>query len=180
MRNLFVAKIVLVSCALFASCASAPPDLSNPRLVIRKSDRLVELYDGGTLVKRYPMALGFAPEGDKEVEGDGRTPTGDFYIFIKNEQSRFHRSLGVSYPSVADAERGLRNGLISNEESDAIGTAIREMKMPPQNTRLGGEIYLHGGGAARDWTWGCIAVSDADIAELFDIIPVGAKISILP
>jgi murein L,D-transpeptidase YafK len=126
------------------------------------------------------MALGFAPEGDKELEGDGRTPTGEFFVFIKNDQSRFHRSLGVSYPSHDDAERGSRDGLITTEERDAIASAIREEKMPPQNTRLGGEIYLHGGGTSRDWTWGCIALSDEDITELFNLIPVGAKISILP
>ena len=89
------------------------PEMKNPRLVVKKSDRKLEVFDGEKLVKTYRVGLGFAPVGDKEKQGDGKTPEGEFYIFTKNDQSRFYLSIGVSYPSTEDAERGLREKLIS-------------------------------------------------------------------
>ena len=156
------------------------PKPENPRLVVKKSERRVELYDGEKLIKTYRMALGFAPEGDKEIEGDGKTPLGEFYVFTKNERSRFYLSLGLSYPSADDAARGMRENLISPEEHDAILQAIGEKRMPPQKTRLGGEIYIHGGGAEKDWTWGCMALSNEEMKELFDAVPTGTRVTILP
>jgi murein L,D-transpeptidase YafK len=123
--------------------------------------------------------LGFAPAGDKEHEGDGKTPLGEFYVFTKNEQSKFYLSLGLSYPSIDDAERGLRENLISREEHDSILQAIAEKRMPPQNTPLGGEIYIHGGGTERDWTWGCVALENEEMKELFDALPVGTRVTIV-
>jgi hypothetical protein len=156
-------------------------EIENPRLVVKKSERKLEVFDGEKLLKTYKIALGFAPEGDKEQEGDGKTPLGEFYVFTKNDQSKFYLSLGISYPSIDDAERGLRENLISPEEHTAIVKSISEKKMPPQNTRLGGEIYIHGGGgAAKDWTWGCMALKDEEMREIFDAIPQGAPVSILP
>lgn len=154
--------------------------LENPRLVVRKSERKLEIFDGEKLVKTYRIVLGFAPEGDKETEGDGKTPLGEFYVFTKNDQSRFYLSLGLSYPSADDAARGIRENLISQEEHDAIVKAIGEKRMPPQKTRLGGEIYIHGGGTENDWTWGCMALSNEEMKELFDAVPLGAKVTILP
>lgn len=162
------------------SKSSALPKLVKPRLVVHKKDRTLEVYDGDRLVKRYAMALGFSPEGDKEREGDGKTPEGEFYVFTKNPKSRFHLSLGLSYPSKDDARRGLAAGLISTAEHDAIVSAIDAGKMPPQKTALGGEIYIHGGGAQSDWTWGCTALENEDIEELFRVIEVGTKVEIRP
>ena len=154
-------------------------DLKAPRIVITKSARTLDVYDGAKLVKSFRMVLGFSPELDKEVEGDGRTPEGDFYVFTKNPKSRFHLSLGLSYPAPDDAERGLRAGLITGVERDAILKAAGEKAMPPQKTRLGGEIYIHGGGTANDWTDGCIALNNEEMTELFEVIPVGTKVTIL-
>jgi murein L,D-transpeptidase YafK len=159
---------------------TALPKIADARLVVKKSERKLELFDGEKLVKTYKMVLGFAPEGDKEQEGDGKTPLGEFYVFTKNDQSKFYLSLGLSYPSIDDAERGLRENLISLAEYDAIVEAVREKKMPPQNTNLGGEIYIHGGGTENDWTWGCMALEDAEMKEIFDTIPVGAPVKIIP
>lgn len=156
------------------------PKLAKPRIVIRKKERSLEVYDGDRLVKTYAIALGFAPEGDKEREGDGRTPEGEFYVFTKNPKSQFHLSLGLSYPSKDDAKRGLANGLISVAEHDAIVSAINAGKMPPQKTALGGEIYIHGGGRDNDWTWGCTALKNEDIEEIFRSIEVGTKVEIRP
>lgn len=156
------------------------PGLAAPRVVISKRERRLQLFDGNDLVKTYRIALGFMPVGDKIGEGDGRTPEGDFYIFTKNPKSRYHLSLALSYPNINAAERGLQSGLISQEEHDAIVDAVREQKKPPQKTRLGGEIYIHGGGAEDDWTRGCIAIADQDIEELFNAAAVGTPVRIEP
>ena len=157
-----------------------PAQIDNPRLIVKKSERKLELFDGEKLLKTYRVVLGFAPVGDKKIEGDGKTPLGDFYVFTKNDQSRFYLSLGLSYPNTDDAERGLRENLISQSEYDEIVRAIAENRMPPQNTALGGEIYIHGGGTAKDWTWGCVALENELMRELFDAVPAGAKVTILP
>lgn len=154
--------------------------LENPYLIVKKQKRKLELYDGEKLIKTYNIGLGFIPIGDKEREGDGKTPEGEFYIFTKNAKSRFYLSLGVSYPSIDDAERGFREKIISKKERDMIVKAINEKKTPLQNTKLGGEIYIHGGGAINDWTQGCIALANQDIKEIFDILPVGVKVKIEP
>jgi murein L,D-transpeptidase YafK len=180
-----IAALVLFGTVILVSLAKntnpEPPQvLKNPRLVVKKRERVLELFDGERLVKTYRVALGFAPEGDKEKQGDGKTPEGNFYIFTRNPKSKFYLSLGVSYPSIEDAERGLRAKLITRREHDAIIKAIKEKRTPPQNTALGGEIYIHGGGANGDWTFGCVALENQEIKELFDIIPVGASVIIEP
>ncbi len=88
------------------NAAASLPKIENPRIVIKKEKRKLELLDGKKLIKTYSVALGFAPTGDKEKQGDGKTPEGEFYIFTKNNQSKFYLSLGVSYPNVEDAKRG--------------------------------------------------------------------------
>ncbi len=153
--------------------------LAEPSIVIRKSARKLEIFDGKKLVKTYTMVLGFSTKGDKEIEGDGRTPEGEFYVFTKNAESRFHLSLGLSYPSKDDAKRGLAAGLISKEEYAEILKAIDEGGMPPQKTKLGGEIYIHGGGTDSDWTDGCVALKNEEMGEIFAMIPVGTKVKIL-
>ena len=154
--------------------------LDQPRLVVKKEARVLELYDGSRLVKTYSVVLGFAPEGDKEKEGDGKTPEGEFYVFTKNAKSQFHLSLGISYPAKDDAIRGLQSGVISKTEHDNIAKAIDSRKMPPQKTALGGEIYIHGGGTSSDWTWGCVAMNNREIEELFEAVPVGTRVEIRP
>jgi murein L,D-transpeptidase YafK len=156
------------------------PSVENPRLVVKKKARLLQVYDGGKLVKTYRVALGFAPRGDKETEGDGKTPEGEFYVFTKNDQSKFYLSLGLSYPNREAAMRGLQEKLISREEHDEILRAVAEKRMPPQKTALGGEIYIHGGGTEKDWTEGCVALPDEEIKELFARIPVGTTVIIEP
>ena len=154
--------------------------LKNPLLVVKKKERKLHLYDDAKLVKTYDIGLGFAPVGDKEKQGDGKTPEGEFYIFTKNPKSNYYLSLGVSYPSIDDAARGWREKIISKKEHDAIVKAINEKKTPLQNTKLGGEIYIHGGGAANDWTLGCVALANEDIKELFDALEVKTNVRIDP
>ena len=150
--------------------------MENPRIVIKKNQRRLQIFDGEKLIKTYKIALGFAPHGGKQTEGDGRTPEGKFYVFTKNAESKFYLSIGLSYPNVEAARRGLEDEIISREEHDAIFEAVREKKMPPQKTALGGEIYIHGGGIADDWTDGCVALRNEEIQEIFKLIPVGADV----
>jgi murein L,D-transpeptidase YafK len=156
------------------------PVLTNPMIVVKKKERKLYVYEGDKIVKTYNVGLGFAPEGDKEKQGDGKTPEGEFYIFTRNPKSSYYLSLGVSYPSIEDAKRGLEQKLITRKEHDSIVRAIKNKQTPPQKTRLGGEIYIHGNGSATDWTWGCVALDDAQMKELFDAIPVGTNVRIEP
>ena len=154
--------------------------IEKPRIVVYKRERKLELYSNKKLIRTYRVGLGFSPVADKVREGDGATPEGDFYVFVKNYKSAYYLSLGVSYPNPEDAERGLRDGLISRRQRDAIVNAIKRKATPPQNTALGGDIYIHGNGASSDWTWGCVALENADIKELFDAVPVGTEVTIKP
>lgn len=156
------------------------PDLENQLIVIKKEARTLEIFDGKELVKIYKIALGFQPKGDKEIEGDGKTPEGEFYIFTKNPRSKFYLSLGVSYPNIEDANRGLEAELITAKEHAEIVKAITQKQIPPQNTKLGGEIYIHGHGNLTDWTAGCIALANKDVKEIYETIQVKAKVRIEP
>jgi len=152
--------------------------LVSPRIVVKKAERKLFLYSAGKLVRTYHVGLGLSPVGDKVREGDRRTPEGDFYIFTKNDKSAFYLSLGVSYPNAAHAERGLRDGLITRAQYESIISALNAKQAPPQNTKLGGDIYIHGNGASRDWTWGCVALENDDVRQLFNAVPVGTPVRI--
>ena len=152
--------------------------LINPRIVVIKSKRLLRLYSNDSLVRTYRVALGLSPVENKERAGDRRTPEGEFYISVKNSRSQFYLSLGLSYPNREHAERGLRDSLITRSQYNQIIAALARKRTPPQNTRLGGEIFIHGNGSKNDWTWGCVALDDGDIRELFDAVPVGTPVFI--
>ena len=154
--------------------------LIEPRIVVTKSKRQLALYSGGKVVRIYPVGLGFTPKGDKVRQGDGCTPEGSFYVCVKNEHSNFYLSLGLSYPNKEHAERGLRDRIITRAQYDEIMSALQKRARPLWNTRLGGEIFIHGNGSQRDWTWGCVALDDDNIKELFDAIPKGSPVLIEP
>ena len=146
----------------------------------KKAERKLFLYSNNKIVRTYHVGLGLSPVGDKVREGDRRTPEGDFYIFTKNDKSAFYLSLGISYPNARHARRGLRDGLITKVQYDAITRALQAKTAPPQNTALGGDIYIHGNGAGSDWTWGCVALENDDVRELFNAVPVGTPVTIQP
>jgi murein L,D-transpeptidase YafK len=154
--------------------------IDKPRIVVYKRERKLEFYSDEKLLRAFRIGLGFNPVSDKKKEGDGATPEGDFYVFVKNNRSAYYLSLGVSYPNAEDAERGLRDGLITKSQYEAINEAIRKKAAPPQYTKLGGLIYIHGNGASSDWTWGCVALENEDIKELFNAVSVGTPVKILP
>ena len=160
--------------------AALPSPLASPRILVKKAERKLFLYSGSKLVRTYRIGLGLSPLGDKVRQGDRRTPEGDFYIFTKNDKSAFYLSLGISYPNAAHADRGLRDKMITRSQYDTIMQALETHKAPPQNTKLGGDIYIHGNGSRSDWTWGCVALEDEDIRELFNAVPVGTPVTIKP
>jgi murein L,D-transpeptidase YafK len=154
--------------------------IADPHIVVYKRARKLELYSGKTLWRTYRVGLGFSPVADKKQEGDGATPEGEFYVFVKNNKSAYYLSLGLSYPNAEDAARGLRDGLITKAQHDTIVEAIRKKKAPPQYTKLGGLIYIHGHGAGSDWTWGCVALENEHMKELYDAVSVGTPVTIKP
>ncbi|GAC1405377.1 MAG: hypothetical protein NVSMB56_19730 [Pyrinomonadaceae bacterium] len=152
--------------------------LVEAKIVISKSRRQLTLYSKDEILRTYPVALGFNPRDDKQREGDKATPEGEFYVGARNPNSKFYLSLGLNYPNAEHAKRGLRNGLINKFQYEQIIRALQNKIMPPQNTALGGDIYIHGGGTTKDWTWGCVALDSDDIRELFAAIPLGTPVII--
>ncbi len=142
---------------------------------IEKAARRLTLLDGGQEILCCPIALGQNPVGPKERQGDGRTPEGVYFVCVK-KIGKFGPSLGVSYPNEADARR-------MNAPAELIA-CIRERaargERPPWGSFLGGEIYIHGGGTASDWTAGCVALDDGDMQALYVAAPLGAAIQLLP
>ena len=155
-----------------------PAKIVAAKILISKSKRQLDLYSGEKILRRYNIGLGFSPTADKIKEGDGATPEGEFYIFTKNPNSAYYLSLGISYPNIQDAERGLKTGLINQSQYQQIIQAHQHKRKPPQNTALGGLIYIHGHGAWWNWTRGCVALNDKNMKELFDVIEVGTPVVI--
>ena len=120
----------------------------------------MQLLRDGKVLRTYRIALGDAPVGHKRQQGDERTPEGDYTISFRNAKSRFHLSLRVSYPNAADRAQAAARGVDP-----------------------GGDIMIHGNtppGYTGDWTDGCIAVTDAEIEEIWRLVPVGTPIRIDP
>ena len=153
--------------------------MSARRLVITKHTRLLTLFDGEEEVLRIPVVIGKNP-ADKLREGDLATPEGEFYICYKNPASQYHRFLGLSYPNVEDAERGLRDKLITPTECQQIREAIAGKKCPPWQTALGGEVGLHGPCPNITWTHGCVAMDVEQIERLYDLLDIGDGVTISP
>ena len=147
------------------------------RITVHKAARRLVLEENGE-TREIPVALGRRPDGAKEREGDGRTPEGIYRVVTRNAKSKFGLSLGLSYPGKADALRGLRSGLISREQFQAIVAAHDSNRRPPWDTPLGGFIMIHGGGIETDWTEGCIALRDDDMASLFDRCALGTEVRV--
>lgn len=152
----------------------------SPKIYVYKSERRLLLVNDRTLVRDYKIGLGPHPNGDKFMRGDGRTPEGDYFICAKNGQSKFYKSLGLSYPSGKHAEHALSSGYISQEEYERIMNALQNKRLPPHDTVLGGAIFIHGGGGRLDWTEGCVAVYNGAMDELFEVVSIGTPVHIYP
>ena len=137
------------------------------RVVVVKADRTLTLYSGEQILKTYKIALGTNPLGPKEQEGDGRTPEGVYTIDGRNSQSAFHRSLHISYPNADDRRR-------AGKRRVRPGGAIMIHGLPNGLGALGAAHRL------RDWTAGCIAVTDDEIEEIWRLVPNGTRVVIRP
>jgi L,D-peptidoglycan transpeptidase YkuD (ErfK/YbiS/YcfS/YnhG family) len=151
------------------------------RIVIAKQARRLDLLRGLQVECTYAVTLGRNSGTDKAIEGDEATPLGDFYVCAKNPRSKHFLSLCISYPNAEDAGRGLAGGLIDADEHAKILQAVAAGKMPPQHTRLGGEIYIHGRGERFDpnGTRGCIALNNPDMQALYDRVAIGTAVRII-
>jgi len=159
-------QAALLLLPLLAACAPVGSDGPLPpadRLLVDKSDRTLTLFAGGRAIRTYSgIQFGDAPAGHKRFEGDERTPEGRYTIDTRNPASAYHLSLRISYPNAADRAYAAARG-----------------RLP------GGEIFIHGqpnwlpaGRLPGDWTDGCIAVSNAEIEELWRLVPDGTPIEI--
>ncbi|MFA6465215.1 MAG: L,D-transpeptidase family protein [Desulfurivibrionaceae bacterium] len=155
-----------------------PSPLKDPKIVIKKAKKKLLLYSEEKLLRAYPVKLGFDPVGDKVRQGDKRTPEGSYYICMKNPRSKYYLSLGLSYPSIEDAERGLEQKLITKNDYNRIIERISKKSIPPWDTPLGGEIFIHGGGEKWDWTYGCVMLHNKDIEEIFKVVALGTQVVI--
>jgi hypothetical protein len=157
---------------------------SDPRLqgravvVVAKERRRLWLFESGQLAGCWSVGLGFDPRGDKAREGDGRTPEG-WYRTSDKPWSSFDGAIAVHYPNAQDAERGREAGTISRATQRRISEALRSGKVPPQRTAMGGAVLIHGGGSASDWTLGCVALDDEDLAQLREQMPAGQRANLL-
>lgn len=148
-----------------SACASKFRTYNGPevtRVRVYKAERLIVLDGATEPLRTYPMGMGFAPVGHKQFEGDGKTPEGSYIIDRRNPNSLFHLSIGISYP---------------NAEDRAFAAA--------QGRSPGGDIFIHGGPRrgidpmnVRDWTAGCIAVTDRQIEEIYSMVKDGTPIDI--
>ncbi|HEY0514273.1 MAG TPA: L,D-transpeptidase family protein [Thermoanaerobaculia bacterium] len=169
-RRLVIVLLFATAGSAFAwTVVSKPPGapVHADRVLVEKAQRRLTLLWKGTAVKRYRVALGKAPVGKKQCQGDNRTPEGLYRIDSRNAQSAYHRSLHVSYPNAEDVAHARR-----------------------QRCRPGGDIMIHGlpkrfgwlgaTHTATDWTQGCIAVTDAEIEEIWGAVPNGTAVEIRP
>lgn len=153
------------------------------KITVYKARRLLIAEEGGKEVLRCAVQLGSQPVGHKYAEGDGCTPEGRYYVCTKNPNSKFHLALGVSYPNPSDAQSAFSQGGISAEQMQAISDAHANRRRPPWDTPLGGFIMIHGEhpeGKTGDWTAGCIALTNAQIEQLYALADYGDEIDILP
>ncbi len=148
-----------------SACSSKFKTYNGPEVthvLVSKSERRMYLLHNGEVLKTYRVGLGPAPAGHKQFLGDGRTPEGDYFINRRNPDSKFHLSIGISYPNAED-----------------IARAAAEGKSP------GGDIFIHGRprkyrDGRRDWTAGCIAVKDREIETIYAMVRDGTPIRITP
>ncbi|WP_220186695.1 murein L,D-transpeptidase family protein [Moraxella lacunata] len=150
---------------------NAPPLATGSKIdkiVVRKADREMDVFYQGNFLKTYPISLGKNPIGHKEFEGDMKTPEGVYAINDRNANSGYHKNLGISYPNEADIAYAKAHGKLA-------GGAIKIHGIKNGLGDIIGANHL-----LKDWTHGCIAVTDPEIDELFVAVVEDAMIEILP
>jgi murein L,D-transpeptidase YafK len=135
---------------------------------VDKSERRLELLRNGKVIAVFPVALGRSPVGGKEKQGDMRTPEGRYTIDWRNPNSLYHLSLHISYPDKADRARAAKLGI------DPGGDIM--IHAQPNGYALPASLLLQ----MTDWTFGCIAVSNANMDAIWTAVPDGTPIEITP
>lgn len=159
-------RALIVTVLLLAPAIAAPPPKAD-RIVVHKHEHTMELMRAGRVIKTYRIALGRNPIGPKQREGDFRTPEGEYVIDSRNARSTCHRSLHISYPNSADSERARKLGVSPGGNVSIHGI-------------VNGYGYLGPAHRQHDWTYGCIAVTDEEIEEIWKLVDNGTSIEILP
>ena len=166
-----LAGVLLAAAAAFLFQARQKAAANAPTkadvILVEKSARRLTLFYAGRKLKEYRVALGFSPVGPKQHEGDGRTPEGNYTIDFHKSDSAFHRALHISYPDAADSARAAEAGVAPGEDIMIHG-------LPNGFSALGPAHRL------RDWTAGCIAVTDSEIDEIWASVADGTPIEIRP
>lgn len=164
---LFLLLLCLLLVYYFLPEERLPPHTRIDKLVVVKSERTMYAYTKRKLVKVYSIAIGRNSVGDKEYEGDKRTPEGSYYIEGKNPNSGYHKNLGISYPDKTDLQEAKAKGVRASGDVKIHGL---------KNGRgLLGKFHR-----LRNWTAGCIAVTDEEMDELYDAVAIGTPIIIRP
>ena len=159
--------VVLAFGVLLEAGQTLPARAVADRIVIEKGARTLSLFSGDRKLKTYRIALGPNVTGPKQQEGDGRTPEGTYVIDSRKRDSAFHRALHISYPNAEDRRRARQLGV-------SPGGAIMIHGLPNGAGAIG---KAH---ALRDWTQGCIAVTNEEIEEIWRVVPNGARVVIKP
>lgn len=144
-----------------------PNNSTIDRLIVYKSKRKMQAYQGEDLLKTYTIALGKNPIGHKQFEGDNRTPEGQYYINERNPNSSYHKNLGISYPNKKDKANAKKTGQLP-------GGAIKIHGL------RNGRGYIGKFHRWKDWTAGCIAVTDKEVDELYNAVVHNTVIEIYP
>lgn len=161
--------ILLISVFIFnnVNARLVIPDAKIDRILILKDKRKMYLLSGDVEIREYDMSLGFAPKGHKEKQGDGKTPEGIYKISGRNPQSLYHKSLRISYPNDEDKRKARARGV--NPGGDIMIHGL------PNGYGFIGKDHLD-----RDWTLGCVAVTNPEIEEIWDMVSNGTIVEIKP
>lgn len=160
--------------------ASITPTATGISIYISKRQSKLTLMQNKQVIGTWDAKLGRqSATGDKVKEGDEITPSGSFYVCTRNDKSQYYLALGLSYPNIEDAERGLSAGLITQEQYQAIVDANKAGVTPPWDTPLGGAIEIHGNQGDRG-TAGCIAMTNDVMDILWSYCAVGVPVTIGP
>jgi murein L,D-transpeptidase YafK len=135
------------------------------RILVVKSTHTMTLYADGKVLKTYHVWLGRGPDNAKQQKGDNETPEGTYTIIGRNPHSAAHLSLHISYPNAADRERARKLGVDP-------GGDIMIHGLPPGND------WIKPGQQLADWTYGCIALTDLEMDEVWKLVPTGTPIEI--
>lgn len=161
------AFVVLLTTGLTASESKLPSDARADKVLVMKKERTLALMKDATILKTYRIVLGGNPIGAKQQEGDHKTPEGVYVLDRRNAKSKFYRSIHISYPNREDRVRAQQLGV-------APGGDVMVHGLPNGFGWLG---KLH---RERDWTDGCIAVTDQEMDEIWRAVPDGTPIEIKP